>query len=84
MEPTELEHLKLALSRGIVRIVFEKKDGSLREMNATLSQTIVPAYEKKTDKVKAKNDDVLSVFDTDLNEWRSFRIESLREVNINI
>ena len=77
----DIEKLELALTQGVVKIKFEKKDGSLREMNATLKPTLVVEYEKKTDKTKEKNKDVMPVFDIDINEWRSFRLDSVKEVH---
>lgn len=79
----DIEKLELALTQGIVKIKFEKKDGSLREMNATLNPKLIIEYEKKTDKTKTVNPEIMSVFDVDLNEWRSFRKNSLKEININ-
>lgn len=83
MDNEDLEHLEIALTKGVVKIKFEKKDGSLREMNATLNPKLIIEYEKKTDKIKTVNKEIMSVFDVDLNEWRSFRKNSLKEVNIN-
>ena len=77
----DIEKLELALTQGVVKIKFEKKDGSIREMNATLSPKLVVEYEKKTVKTKPKNKDIMPVFDIDLNEWRSFRIDSIREIS---
>lgn len=83
MDNEDLEHLEIALTKGVVKIKFEKKDGSLRVMNATLNPKLIIEYEKKTDKIKTVNKEIMSVFDVDLNEWRSFRKNSLKEVNIN-
>ena len=77
----DIEKLELALTQGVVKIKFEKKDGSLREMNATLKPTLVVEYEKKTVKTKEKKKDVMPVFDVDKNEWRSFRLDSVKEVH---
>lgn len=63
-----------------VDIKFEKKDGSIREMKATLKSDMVISYEKKTDKEKVVNEEVLAVFDLDKDQWRSFRLDSLKEV----
>lgn len=83
MDNEVLEHLEIALTQGVVKIKFEKKDGSLREMNATLNPKLIIEYEKKTDKTRTVNPEIMSVFDVDLNEWRSFRKNSLKEININ-
>lgn len=72
--------LKDILTWGEARITFTKKDGTERVMNCTLDENQFPEYEKKTDRTRKVNDDVLSVVDTDLNEWRSFRWDSIKNV----
>jgi hypothetical protein len=68
------------LHEGVVTVTFEKKDGTTREMNCTLKDT--PVVEKKTDIVRKPNNEVMSVFDVDLQEWRSFRLESIKQIEI--
>lgn len=67
-----------------VDLKFEKKDGSVRKMKATLKSDMVVEYEKKTDKEKVVNEEVLAVFDLDKNEWRSFRLELLKEIRFTL
>jgi len=69
------------LSNQTIELEFEKKDGSIREMTATLKEDRVIAYEKKTDKEKNTNENIIPVFDVDKQEWRSFRIDCLKKVN---
>jgi len=72
------------LAYGPVTVVFEKKDGTLREMRCTLKD--VPEYERKTESEtpRKKNDEVMSVFDMDKSEWRSFRIDSIKEIKFDL
>jgi hypothetical protein len=65
-------------------VTFEKKDGSLRKMRCTLKD--VPQYERKieSETPRKKNDEVMSVFDLDKSEWRSFRIDSIKEIKFNL
>jgi hypothetical protein len=64
-----------------VDIKFNKTDGSLREMRATLNPSLITStYEKTTDRVKEANPDVQAVFDVDAGSFRSFRWDSLMEV----
>jgi hypothetical protein len=44
----------------------------------------LPILEKKTDRVRKENDDVLSVFDLEKNEWRSCRYDSIREIKFTL
>lgn len=72
------------LKTDTVDLTFEKKDGTIREMKATLQETMLPVIEKKTDRVRKENVEVLSVFDTEKQEWRSCRFDSIRNVNFTI
>lgn len=67
-----------------VELKFEKKDGSIREMTATLKEDMVIAYGKKTDKEKVVNEEVLPVFDVSKQEWRSFRLDSIKEIKFDL
>lgn len=67
-----------------VNIHFRKKDGSIRIMECTLQEGKTLDYEKKTDRVKAVSEDTCPVFDTEKKEWRSFRYDSVTQINFDI
>jgi len=67
-----------------VELKFEKKDGSIRDITATLKEDLVIPYEKKTEKVKVINEDILPVFDVAKQEWRSFRLDSIKEIKFDL
>lgn len=76
------EEMKNLLQRGIYEVVFKKVDGQHRKMVCTL----MPEHLPKTDVPKVNEDwtwkrpsnpNVLPVWDCDLREWRSFRIDSV-------
>lgn len=71
-----ISHLKL----GPMDIKFVKKDGTLRNMKCTLKEDLMLPYEKKTEKTKAENKEILAVYDLDKESWRSFRLDSIKEV----
>ena len=75
------EQIVEQLKSSVVNISFLKKDGTVREMNATLKEDVMPVVESKG--TKKKNDAVLSVWDVDVSGWRSFRWDSLQEVEGN-
>lgn len=79
---TEMRYhwLSDALKTSNVFITFEKKDGSERKMLATLKSDLIPVYEKKTEREKKINESVLSVFDLEKEEWRSFRLDSVKDL----
>lgn len=76
--------LKGVLRHGVVKVTFKKKDGSTRVMECTLMETVVVPHEKTTDRVKEDNPDVMAVWDLDKNAWRSFRLDSVTEVNVEL
>ena len=69
--------------QGIHEVTFTKVDGTDRTMPCTLDPAILPIMEITEEKrVPRKfNLDTLRVFVTDINEWRSFRIENVTQVN---
>lgn len=77
--------LKEDLKNGVVTVVFEKKDGTERTMRATLSDLYVPQVISEYDDNVAKphrqqNENVQSVWDIDAEGWRSFRIDSVKQL----
>ena len=68
------------LQSGIVNVKFTKADGSERLMKCTLAEGIVVLHEKKTDREKTVNDNIMSVWDVEKNGWRSFRLDSVLEI----
>ena len=76
--------LRSHLAMGDMFINFIKKDGSVREMHCTLKD--VPEYERVTEQTSPRktNDDVMAVFDLEKEEWRSFRIDSIKSVRFEL
>ena len=71
------EQLTQLIQNG-ARLVFTKKDGTERTMNCTLDFDKIPSDKHPVGSGKTQSDSVLAVFDTDKNEWRSFRIDSVK------
>lgn len=68
------------LSKGVCQVEFTKVDGTVRTMPCTLTSNLLPpspVRENAEKKERKVNTDVLRVFVTDINEWRSFRIDSV-------
>lgn len=72
------------LKTNKVQVIFTKSDGTERTMNCTLREDIAVLYERKTEKVKVQNLDVVPCWDIDKGEWRSFKISSLIYVNFSL
>lgn len=65
-------------------MTFTKSDGTERMMNCTLQESAIQVYEKKTDRVRKKSEDTISVWDLEKNDWRSFRVDSIKSFSFNI
>ena len=76
--------LKNILADGVYAITFTKVNGEVRTMPCTLKESILPARvpvnESAEKKTRAPNVDNLSVWCTDKNEWRSFKVMNVTQV----
>lgn len=70
------------LHEGETTIIFEKANGEMRRMLATLNMVLLPVEEsKERDSTRKHNPDVQAVWDLESNGWRSFRWDKLRDVD---
>lgn len=75
------------LKESVCEIRFTKVDGTDRTMNCTLRPDLLPPpKETKEGEVKKSrgltdSKDHVVVWDLDKGAWRSFRIDSLKEIN---
>lgn len=65
------------LKRDTLCVTFTKVDGARREMYCTHRTDIVPPVSESSG--KAKNDEVCPVWDVEVEAWRSFRWDSIRD-----
>jgi hypothetical protein len=74
------------LKNNVCSVIFEKADGSKREMHCTLMANQLPeAKEVKEDKTpRAVNEDVIPVWDIDKGSWRSFRVDSVQKMEVSL
>lgn len=76
-------YLRELLINNECELTFTKVDGSKRTMPCTLDAKRLPlVVVKESKKEKKPNDQVMSVFCTDKNEWRSFRIMNAEEIRV--
>jgi hypothetical protein len=76
--------LKEHLSKHVAEITFNKVDGSVRKMNCTLMSDYLPlviSEEQIAHVPRVQTDEVLAVWDLDKQGWRSFRLDSIINVN---
>lgn len=77
--------LKGILKVDVATITFIKKDGTERIMKCTLAPSLLPITPiTESEKVRKINEDIMAVYDIELQNWRSFRIKSVKHVVINI
>lgn len=71
------------LHEKVCDIEFEKVNGELRKMKATLLEVLlpekVPAHEELAK--RASNPNSLAVWDVEKEDWRSFRWDRLKSVD---
>lgn len=79
----EKQEIKKLLRQGVVEFTFTKADGSVRSMNGTTKADLLPVLdEDSTSKTHSvEPDHLVRVFDVDIQDWRSFRIDSLLTFN---
>lgn len=75
------------LKDNTLEVTFTKADGTERVMKCTLLETVInevvgdiqPSSKTSTRK---ENPNVVSVIDTEKKVWRSFRLDSIKEVKV--
>ena len=76
------DELKNYLTRGVVKVIFTKKDGTDRTMLATLNESLIPDDKKpKGTGKKAESTNTFSVYDVEVDGWRSFNYDTVKEVD---
>ena len=78
----ERDELIKMLNTGICEVTFTKVNGEQRVMPCTLQGDLLPvvSVEKLKEDRRPSNPDNLSVWCTDKNEWRSFRVANVTSV----
>ena len=84
LEKTGQEWLIGVLRDFIVEVKFTKKDGTDRVMQCTLQESSIPDSAKPKGSNRAISEDSLRVFDTEKNEWRSFRWDSIKTIKFEV
>jgi len=74
-----LDHLR----ENACRVTFTKKNGDIREMLCTLEMRNIPDHARPVSESTVKpNPDVIRVYDMEKHEWRSFRVDSVSEFDV--
>lgn len=74
------------LANDVVEITFTKKNGEERIMKCTLRDDIIENMSNTSPVSSGRkvNPDVIPVFDLDKNDWRSFRVDSVKAIAYSI
>lgn len=75
------EELEQLLTTSVCEVTFTKVNGQTRIMPCTLREDLLPAR-TVSESVKSLPPSSLSVWCTDKNEWRSFRVANVTDVRI--
>ena len=67
------------LQKRTMRITFTKVNGDERVMDCSLQEHILPPTNPDNHK---ENEEVLPVFDINKGEWRSFRLDSVTNIEV--
>jgi glutaredoxin len=83
LEKSFKNEVEVALDEGLIlNVTFTKVDGTERTMRCTKNPDIISEVytptEKKTDRTRDVKPGLVSVFDLEKNDWRSFRLESVK------
>lgn len=75
-----VDDLRKQLKESACLVVFEKTDGTVREMWCTLMKERLPVdKDGKPQSRKPPNNNVISVFDLEKLDWRAFRLDKIVE-----
>lgn len=82
MEKEQIELLKNQLSAGVIFVTFTKSNGDERVMRCTTNEFEIPLEKLPKGTGPKHTDEVQRVFDLDVQEWRSFRWDSVTLVTL--
>jgi hypothetical protein len=85
--PEGKEWIKGLLHDEVIKdlcITFIKKDGTERHIRPTLIESRIPSDKHPKTEGSSFTDEAVRVFDTEIQEWRSFRFDSIKRVNFSI
>ena len=75
------DEMKQALANCVCTVVFQKLNGEERTMHCTTNTEFMPEEKKPRAAVNGR-EDVIAAFDTSKQDWRSFRVDSVKEFKV--
>jgi len=85
--PYDRDILLRDLRENVIEVTFTKVNGESRVMRCSLKPEVLPESYSLTEEPKerdfhSKNPNVISCWDVQSNGWRSFRIDSVKYVQV--
>jgi len=78
--------LKELLQKNIVNVTFKKVNGETRVLKSTLKSDMLPKIDIvesiETKPKKPESDSVVACWDIENQGWRSFRVDSVTEIEV--
>jgi hypothetical protein len=75
------DEMKQALAKGVCTVVFQKLNGEERTMHCTSNTEFMPEDKRPRAAVNGR-EDVIAAFDVAKKDWRSFRVDSVKEFTV--
>ena len=70
------------LNNDVLTVTFTKLNGEERVMRCTLLTEYLPGGVAAPQLLKESTGDTISVWDTEVNAWRSFRLSSVKTIAV--
>jgi len=75
------DEMKEALAHCVCTVLFTKVNGEERTMHCTTNIDFIPKDKHPKSSVNGR-EDVIAAFDTSKQDWRSFRVDSVKEFKV--
>jgi len=76
------QEINQMLRENVHTVTFTKADGTERVMKCTLMDSHLPDQTDVEEYIsRKKNDEVCAVWDVEKKGWRSFRVDSVKEIS---
>ena len=75
------DEMKQALAKGVCTVVFQKLNGEERTMHCTTNTEFMPEEKKPRASIDGR-EHVITAFDVTKQDWRSFRVDSVKEFKV--
>ena len=85
MNQTQIAMLQMSLAVGVVEVRFTKANGTTRIMQATKSINLIPvALLGSVVEHRNATSENITVYDTEVKEWRCVRFDRIVKFTVNV